>query len=184
VKTVIASRGERDATLARAVRIELRSVLGSSRRALSPQEKGAGSPQTAKRRRPPGRPVPRGGRTRLGGYLERSSYSALTQGDGTHLGLRANAPPFAGRCRTGGLCGNSSSVRARSNRLVRATSERASAPQRNARTTRGCAVRFEEGTRSSKDAANLHSGRLGPSTRLPRKFVVARLARSHLPREG
>jgi len=47
--------------------------------------------------------VPRGGRPRRFGEPEKSALPRITQDGGTHLGFRENAPPFAGRCRTGGL---------------------------------------------------------------------------------
>jgi hypothetical protein len=100
------------------------------------------------------------------GCLERSSHSALTQSGGTHLGLRANASPFAGRCRTGGLQGGSSSVRARLDRLVCATSEEGSALRRVRTRQRGVWA----GSRRGLDRR-----------KTPRTFTRAGPVRAHEP---
>jgi len=122
--------------------------------------------------------------THLGERGERSSGLAKAQGGGTHLGLRANAFPFAGGCGTGDLSGGSSRVRARRIARCAQKSERGSAPRRSARMTRRCAVRFEEGPHLLKNCVNLRSGLAGPGTRASSGACRARLVSPFRPREG
>ena len=101
---------------------------------------------------------------RLGGSEEQSSGSDKRRYGGTHLGLRRNASPFAGRC------GNrrpqrwlTPHVRAGVNHPVQAKRARGSASRSTARTTKGVrGTGSRRGLARRNVGANLRSSRSGP----------------------
>jgi hypothetical protein len=170
------------ATTSRSARIEPRRVLGTSCRASRRGPKGAGIPslQSVGVLRGTGaawKECP------LGRVRREISGPAGAQDGGTHLGLRRNASPFAGRCgsrRPGDGTRHVHVGRAvRCGHNAREVPPPVAAPARRKR----CAVPgSRRGFARRNDGANLHSSGSGPrEARLFGGEILARLVSPRLP---